>query len=120
MEDPESIIRSKEAIKFYYFGDLLNEKMEIIEEIQKIIKTEKYDMSLNGLFNEKKYGKFIEKIPLEYHPNIIVGINHFNQVYKGFVEWDKNNKEKKIDQKNIVYPKKDIMIIKDDTIQYNN
>ena len=120
MEDSESVIRSKETKKYYYFGDLLNEKMVIIEEIQKIIKTEKYDMSLNGLFNEKKYGKFIEQIPLEYHPNIIVGINHFNEVYKGFVEWDNDNKEKKIDQKNIVYPKKDIMIIKDDTIQYNN
>ncbi len=106
--------------KFYFFGDLLKERMEIIEQIKKIIKKEKYDIILNDKFNEIKYKNIIEKIPVEYHPNIIIGINHYNKVYKVFEEWDHNNKEKKIEEKNIVYPIKDIMIIKDDTIQYNN
>ena len=120
VEDSESVIRTKETKRFYFFGDLLNEKMKIIGEIQNIIKKEKYDLSLNSLFDEKRYSKIIEAIPEEYHPNIIVAINHYNDVYKGFVEWDNNNKEKNLDANSIVYPEKDIMIIKDDTIQYNN
>ena len=120
MEDSESIIRTNETKRFYFFGDLLNGKMKIIEEIQNIIKKEKYDLSLNSLFDENRYSKIIEAIPEEYRPNIIVAINHYNEVYKGFVEWDNNNKEKNLDANSIVYPEKEIMIIKDDTIQYNN
>ena len=120
VEDSESIIRTNETKRFYFFGDLLNGKMKIIEEIQNIIKKEKYDLSLNSLFDENRYSKIIEAIPEEYRPNIIVAINHYNEVYKGFVEWDNNNKEKNLDVNSIVYPEKDIMIIKDDTIQYNN
>ena len=37
-----------------------------------------------------------------------------------FEKWDNNNKERKIEEKDIIYPPKEIMIIKDDTIQYNN
>ena len=118
--EKEAELNTADNKKFYFFGDLLKERMEIVEELKKIIKKEKYDLILNDKFNEIKYKNIIEKIPVEYHPNIIIGINHYNKVYKGFEEWDHNNKEKKIEEKNIVYPIKDIMIIKDDTIQYNN
>ena len=120
IQDKESEVYTADNKKFYFFGDLLDERMEIIEELKIIIMKEKYDIILNDKFNEKKYKKIIEKIPLEYHPNIIVGINHYNKIYKEFEEWDNNNKQKKINEKDMVYPLKDIMIIKDDTIQYNN
>ena len=105
---------------FYFFGDLLDEKMETIEEIKKIIGKEKYDITFKNMIDEHKYKNIIEKIPEEYHTNIILGINHYNKVLDEFEVWDKKNKERNLNEKKVVYPSKEIRIIKDDTIQYNN
>ena len=105
---------------YYFFGDLLDEKMKTIEEIRKIIGKEKYDTTFRNIIDEYKYKNIIENIPEEYHSNIILGINHYNKVLNEYEVWDKKNKEKNIKEKDVVYPSKDIRIIKDDTIQYNN
>ena len=105
---------------FYFFGDLLDEKMKTIEEIKKIIGKEKYDITFKNKIDECKYKNIVEKIPKEYHSNIILGINHYKKVLSEYEVWDKKNKERKLSGKNVVYPSKEIRIIKDDTIQYNN
>ena len=105
---------------FYFFGDLLEEKMKTIEEIKKIIEKEKYDITFKNMIDECKYKNIIQKIPMEYHSNIILGINHYKKVLSEYEVWDKKNKEKKLIGKYVVYPSKEIRIIKDDTIQYNN
>ena len=105
---------------FYFFGDLLDEKMKTIEEIKKIIGKEKYDITFKNKIDECKYKNIVEKIPKEYHSNIILGINHYKKVLSEYEIWDKKNKERKLSGKNVVYPSKEIRIIKDDTIQYNN
>ena len=119
-EKEKNEIRKLESQKFYFFGDLLAEKMEIIEHINKIVEKEKYDLMYNNIINETKFTNIIDKIPDEYHSNIIVSIIHYNKVLNDFEIWDKTNKEKKIEEKDIIYPYKEIMIIKDDTIQYDN
>ena len=119
-EKKENEISKEEKKKFYFFGDLLAEKMKIIEQINIIIEKEKYDLMYNNIINETKFGHIIDKIPEEYHSNIIVSIIHYNKVLNDFEIWDKNNKEKKIEENDIIYPYKEIMIIKDDTIQYDN
>ena len=106
--------------KIYFFGDLLKEKLTIIEEIIKIVENEKYDIIYNDKIDINKFKNIINNIPEEYYSNIIVGIFHYKKIINEFKEWDKNIKENKIEDKKIVYPYKDIMIMKDDTIQYNN
>jgi hypothetical protein len=105
---------------FYFFGDILEEKMKTIEEIKKIIGKEKYDITFKNMIDEYKYKNIVQKIPEEYHPNIVLGINHYNKVLIEYEVWDKKNKERNLNEKNVVYPSKEIRIIKDDTIQYNN
>ena len=112
--------RNKENTNLYFFGDLLDEKMTIIEQIKQIVEKEKYDLIYNNIINKQKFKNIIDKIPDEYHSNIIVSIIHYNKVLNDFKIWDKINKEKKIEEKNIIYPNKEIMIIKDDTIQYDD
>ena len=119
-EDKSKDIQKFDDKIFYFFGDLLDEKMKIIEQIVKIIDIEKYDLVYNNKINESKFKNIIEIIPAEYHSNIIISINHYNKVLNDFEKWDNNNKERKIEEKDIIYPPKEIMIIKDDTIQYNN
>ena len=104
----------------YFFGNLLEEKMEVIKEIKNIIAQEKYDINYNNIIDKNKFQNIIGKIPEEYHTNIVLSIYHYNKVYKDFEEWEKNNKENNIEEKNIVYPKREIIIIKDDTVDYNN
>ena len=106
--------------KFYYFGDLLKEKMKIIEEILNIVDKEKYDLSYKNIFDKNKYKNIIKEIPEECCSNIIVGIYHYKKIINEFKEWDKNNKENNIEEKNIVYPNKEIVTIIYDTIQNNN
>ena len=121
-EDEQDKISRKrtEYKKYYYFGDLLKEKMTFIDEIKNIIIKEKYDNIFNDVIDEEKYKDIIEQIPEEFHSNIVLGINHYNRVLKEFIIWDTNNNKGNLQEKDIVYPKKRIMIIKDDTIQYNN
>ena len=105
---------------FYFFGDLLDEKKKIIEEIIKIVDKEKYDLTYNNIIDKRKFNNIIKNIDEEYYSNIIISVEHYKKILNEFKLWDKNNKDKNIDEKNIIYPFKDIMIIKDDTIQYNN
>ena len=94
--------------------------MKTIEEIEAIIGKEKYDITFKNMIDEYKYKNIVQKIPEEYHPNIVLGINHYNKVLIEYEVWDKKNKERNLNEKNVVYPSKEIRIIKDDTIQYNN
>jgi len=94
--------------------------MNVINEVKKVIEKEKYDMVYHNVIDKQKVKEAVtDEIPEEFYNNIIVSFNHYDKVLKGFQEWEQNNKEKKIEEKYIVYPYKDIMIIKDDTIQYN-
>ena len=105
--------------KIYFFGNLLEEKMGVINEIKNIINKEKYDTNYNNLIDKNKFKNILEKIPEEYQTNIVLGINHYNKVLNDFEEWEKNNKMNNIDNKNVLYPNREISIIKDDIIQYN-
>ena len=118
-EDDEEIYKKKaEMNQFYYFGEYFNEKMKIVKNLQKIIEKEKYNVDFMEKIDTKKYRKDIEVIPEEYHENITIGIFQYNKVVEEFNDWLKNINEKKIQEKDIEYPKIDIVMIKDDTIQY--
>ena len=54
---------------YYFFVDLLEEKMETIDKIKKIIRKEKYDIIFKNIIDESKYKNIIEKIAEEYHDN---------------------------------------------------
>ena len=105
---------------FYFFGDLLNEKMKIIEDIIKIVDKEKYDITYNNIIIKNKFGDIIKNIEEEYYSNIVVAVYHYKKILYQFELWDKDNKDKNIEEKDMIYPIKDIKIIKDDTIQYDN
>ena len=102
---------------FYYFGDLLNEKMKILDKIINIVDKEKYDLIYKNIFDKNKYKYIIKDIPEEYYSNIIVGIYHYKKIINEFKEWDKNNKENKIEEKNEIYPNKEIITRIYDTIE---
>ena len=103
---------------FFYVENYLFEDMEIIKELQIIIQKEKV-LSINMDNIEKiKDEKILNKIPQEPHGNIFECVMQYNSVFTKFNIWEKNIKDNHISENKIEYPKMDIFIIKDDTIEY--
>ena len=115
-ENPQSIMELKKEI--FYVENILKEDMDIIIELQKIDEKEKYDLIHKDNIEQIKNKSLLEKIPNESHGNIIECIKQYNLVYTKFVIWKKNIEDNKLPENKIEYPRMDISLIKDDTIQY--
>ena len=111
-----SMILKKEI---FYVEKILKEDMDIIIELQKIVEKEKYDLIHKDNIEQIKDKSLLEKIPRESHGNVIECIKQYNFVYTKFVIWKKNIDDNHIPEDKIEYPKMDISLIKDDTIQYD-
>ena len=112
----KSMILKKEI---FYVEKILKEDMDIIIELQKIVEKEKYDLIHKDNIEQIKDKSLLEKIPRESHGNVIECIKQYNFVYTKFVIWKKNIDDNHIPEDKIEYPKMDISLIKDDTIQYD-
>ena len=105
--------------EIYYVENILKEDMDIIIELQKIVEKEKYDLIHKDNIEQIKDKNLLEKIPRESHGNVIECIKQYNLVYTKFVIWKKNIEDNHVPEDKIEYPKMDISLIKDDTIQYD-
>ena len=107
--------------EYFYVEEYLKENMEIINELEKIVKHENFYLAymdnVEQVINEKNK-KILDKIPNDPHGNIIECIRQYDNVFTKFNIWKKNIEESHIAEDKIEYPKMDISIIKDDTIQY--
>ena len=95
------------------------EDLDVIIQLQKIVEKEKYDLIHKDNIELLKDKKLLDKIPKESHGNVIECIKQYNNVYTKFIIWKKNIEDNNIPEDKIEYPKMDITIIKDDTIQYD-
>ena len=98
------------------FSDILNNKMKIVKEFQLIIQKENKDCNYNNKINEIKYKDLLEKIPKDVQKNIVVSLDHYERVYKDFIQFVRDNKNKKIND--IEFPKLFLIPPKDDYIEY--
>ena len=109
--------------EIYYVEQYLTENMDIISELQNIIGQKKYQLSykdnIESLIIKKKI-KIMDKIPIDPHGNIIECIQQYESVLTKFNTWKDNNEQNNISEDKIEYPKMDITMIKDDTIQYES
>jgi hypothetical protein len=105
--------------EIFYVENILKEDMDIIIELQKIVEKEKYDLIYKDNIEQIKDKILLEKIPHESHGNVIECIKQYNLVYTKFVIWKKNIEDNHIPEDKIEYPRMDISLIKDDTIQYD-
>ena len=108
----------KEKDEIFYLLDELEENMEIIERLQKIIKKEKYEEFYLDNIIKINDEKILEKIPKVPHGNIIECLKQYNNVVTKFGVWEKNIIDEKIPEDKIEYPQMEISVIKDDKIQY--
>ena len=108
----------KEKDEIFYLLDELEENMEFIERLQKIIKKEKYEEFYLDNVIKINDEKILEKIPKDPHGNIIECLKQYNNVITKFGVWEKNIKDEKIPEDKIEYPQMEISVIKDDKIQY--
>ena len=119
-EKGDNEIKSNEI---YYVEQYLTENLDIISELQKIIGQKKYNLSykdnIENLIIKKKL-KILDKIPIDPHGNIIECIQQYENVLTKFLIWKLNNEQNKITDDKIEYPKMEITMIKDDTIQYES
>ena len=93
-------------------GELLNTKLNIIKELQNIILVQNYDMNYNNIINPIKYAKILCQIPEEVQKNIVIGINHYENVfqeYQTFIDLNKNKIKSEIQ-----YPELELILPKDD------
>ena len=96
------------------FGDILENKLKLINEFQQIIVNENKDIDFNNKIDENRYKNILKYIPLEVHKNIVVSLHHYNKIYKEFVDFQKTNKNRQ----NIEYPELILVPPKDDYIEY--
>ena len=104
--------------EFFYVEDYLTENMDIIIKLQKIVEKEKFDLTYMDKMEQIKDKTILDKIPEEPHGNIIECIRQYNTDITRFDIWKKNIEDNHISEDKIEYPKMEISIIKDDTIQY--
>ena len=95
-------------------GDILENKLKLIKEFQNIVKMENKDIDFNNKIDENKYKDKLKSIPIEEHKNIVVSLHHFDKIYKEFIEFQKNNNNRR----NIEYPELILIPPKDDYIEY--
>ena len=96
------------------FGDILENKLKLINEFQKIVKKENNDIDFNNKIDEVKYKDLLKNIPVDVHKNIVVSLHHYNKIYKEFVEFQRDNKNRR----NVEYPVLILIPPKDDYIEY--
>ena len=93
-------------------GNILDNKLIIIKELQNIILVQNYDMNYNNIINPVKYSKILEKIPNEVHNNIVMSLNHYEKVYQEYKTFNDINKNKS--KYEIQYPELELILPKDD------
>ena len=119
-QDVEDLkIANKEYVGINFnkrFGDILNYKMKLVNEFQKIVQKENKDINYNNKINETKYKNLLVQIPNEVHKNIVVSLDHYNKVKKEFEEFVSDNKNKTL--RDMEFPKLILIPPKDDYIEY--
>lgn len=98
------------------FGDILKNKLKIVNEFQNIMHKENKDSNFNNKINEYKYKNLLVQIPEEVHKNIIVSLDHYEKVYKDFEDFVKDNKKKRFEE--MEFPKLILIPPRDDYIDY--
>ena len=98
------------------FGDILDNKLKIINDLQKIVKSENKDIDFNNKIDENKYKDILKFIPIDVHKNIVVSLHHYNKIYKEFVDFEKSNRNRNM--KNIEFPLLILIPPKDDLFDY--
>ena len=93
-------------------GEILENKLKIIKELQSIILVQNYDMSYNNIINPVKYSKILSQIPAELHKSIVISISHFNKINQDYKTFIDINKEKL--HKDIQYPELELILPRDD------
>ena len=99
------------------FGDILESKLNFINQISDILKKENSDACFNNKINPNKYGQILNKLPIEVHKNIVISINHYEKIHNEYLEWEKVNINVKPNK--VVYPTLILVPPKDDVIEYN-
>lgn len=99
------------------FGSILKEKMKLITVIQEILTKENSDPSFNNILNPEKYYDVLKQIPPKAHISIVVSLHHFNKIQKEFVQWEKENRNRK--DGDIEFPKIILITPKDDVVDYS-
>ena len=113
-------IKKIEKQEYFFVEDELNENIEIISKLQKIIKKENFqDTYMDNVINIDD-PQILNKIPTDPHGNIIECLKQYNNVVTKFGIWKKNIEENFITEGKIEYPQMEISIIKDDKIQYDS
>ena len=96
------------------FGDILENKLKLINELQKIVKAENKDIDFNNKIDEIKYKNLLKNIPIDVHKNIVVSLHHYNKIYKEVDEFQRENRNRQ----NAEYPLLILIPPKDDLIEY--
>ena len=97
------------------FGEILETKLELINQIKEIIKIENFDANYNNVI-PKKYNYILRKLPPETHKNIVVSINQYQNIYNDYSEWERIYSNKKDNE--IEYPILYLVPPKDDVVEY--
>ncbi len=93
-------------------GDILESKFKIIKELQKIIKSQKYDINFNNVINPEKNERILKAIPSEVHKNIVISLHHYEKVYEDYEFFNEVNLKKS--KKDIHYPELELVPPRDD------
>ena len=97
-------------------GDILDNKLKLINDLQQIVKDENKDIDFNNKIDEIKYKELLKNIPIDVHKNIVVSLHHYSKIYKEFFEFQRENRNR--DAKNVEYPVLILIPPKDDLIEY--
>jgi hypothetical protein len=66
-------------------GEILENRLKIIKDLQSIILVQNYDLSYNNVINPVKYSKILSQIPAEIHKKIVISISHFNKINQDYI-----------------------------------
>ena len=101
------------------FGDLFQPYINVIKELENIIYTEELEPIFKSYIDEKQFSNALKYIPQELRYNIVLSMEHYEEILNNFIKWKNSNNNSNITNlDDLKYPDLDISPVKDDVVEY--
>ena len=101
------------------FGNLFDPYMNVINGIENIIYTEELEPNFKSQIDEKQFANILINIPHELRKNIVLSMQHYEEILNNFIKWKDGNNYISDNLDNLNYPELEITPVKDDVVEYS-
>ena len=112
-------IFSTSGTKQTNFGTLFDPYLNVIKGLENIIYTEELEPNFKSQIDEKQFGNILINIPHELRNNIVLSMQHYEEILNNFIKWKDSINFTSDNLDNLNYPELEITPVKDDVVEYS-